>query len=66
MNTTDVTRRNASSYPSMKTEIRKSDTQGRGLFAREPIRKSEIISVRGGHIMTREMETEIEKPDGSN
>ena len=64
MNNADVTRRNASSYRSMKTEIRKSDKQGRGLFAKEPIRKGEIVSVRGGHIMTRQMETEIEKPDG--
>ena len=63
MNNTNVAKRNASSYRSTKTEIRKSDTQGRGLFAKEPIRKGEIVSVRGGHIITRQMETEIEKPE---
>jgi SET domain-containing protein len=64
MKNTIVTKRNASSYRSIKTEVRKSDTQGRGLFAKEPIRKGEIVSVRGGHIVTRQKETEIEKPEG--
>ena len=64
MNNTKVTKRNASSYRSIKTEIRKSDTEGRGLFAKEPIRKGEIVSVRGGHIITRQMEKKIRKPDG--
>ena len=64
MNNTKVTKRNASSYRSIKTEIRKSNTEGRGLFAEEPIRKGEIVSVRGGHIITRQMEKHIEKPDG--
>jgi uncharacterized protein len=50
MNNTKVTERNASSYRSIKTEIRLSDTEGRGLFAKQPIRKGEIVSVRGGHI----------------
>jgi uncharacterized protein len=57
------TERNASSYRSIKTEIRHSDTEGRGLFAKEPIRKGEIVSVRGGHILTRQMEKKIKKPD---
>ena len=64
MNNTKVTKRNASSYRSIKTEIRESDTEGRGLFAKKPIRKGEIVSVRGGHIITRQMEKEIIKPDG--
>ena len=64
MNNTKVTERNASSYRSIKTEIRLSDTEGRGLFAKEPIRKGEIVSVRGGHIITRQMEKKIKKPDG--
>ena len=64
MNDTKVTKRNASSYRSIKTEIRKSNTEGRGLFAKDPIRKGEIVSVRGGHIITRQMEQKIEKPDG--
>lgn len=64
MNNTKVTKRNASSYRSIKTEIRISDTEGRGLFAKKPIRKGEIVSVRGGHIITRQMEKKIKKPDG--
>jgi SET domain-containing protein len=64
MDTTKVTKRNALSYRSVKTEIRISDTEGRGLFAKKPIRKGEIVSVRGGHIITRQMEEKIKKPDG--
>ena len=64
MKITEFPKRNASSYRSIKTEIRKSDTEGRGLFAKEPIRKGEIVTVRGGHIITRQMEAEIKKPDG--
>ena len=64
MNNTIVTKRNASSYRSIKTEIRISDTEGRGLFAKDPIRKGEIVSVRGGHIISRQMEKKIKKPDG--
>jgi uncharacterized protein len=64
MNNTKVTERDASSYRSIKTEIKLSDTEGRGLFAKEPIRKGEIVSVRGGHIITRQMEKKIKKPDG--
>jgi len=64
MNNTKVTKKNASSYRSIKTEIRISDTEGRGLFAKKPIRKGEIVSVRGGHIITRQMEKKIKKPDG--
>ena len=64
MEYSNVTKRNASSYRSIKTEIRKSDTEGRGLFAKEPIWKGEIVSVRGGHILSRQMASEIKKPDG--
>ena len=64
MNNTKVTKRNASSYRSVKTEIRKSNTEGRGLFAKDPICEGEIVSVRGGHILTRQMERKIGKPDG--
>jgi SET domain-containing protein len=59
-----VTKRNAASYRSIKTEVKISDTEGRGLFAMQPIRKGEIVSVRGGHIITRQMEKKITKPDG--
>ena len=64
MNNTKVTKRNASSYRSIKTEIRKSATEGRGLFAKDRIREGEIVSVRGGHILSRQMEKKIKKPDG--
>lgn len=64
MNDPKITKSNASSYRSMKTEIRISDTEGRGLFAKKPIRKGAIVSVRGGHIITRQMEEKIKKPDG--
>jgi uncharacterized protein len=64
MSHTKATSGTASSFRSLKTEIRKSNTEGRGLFAKEPIRKGEIVSVRGGHILTRQMEQVIEKPVG--
>jgi len=64
MNDTKATQRNASSYRSVKAEIRISETEGRGLFARERIAKGEIVSVRGGHIITRQVEEKIIKPDG--
>jgi SET domain-containing protein len=64
MNHTKVTTTNASSYRSIKTEIRRSHTEGRGLFAKEAIGKGEIISVRGGHILSRAMEEKITKPMG--
>jgi hypothetical protein len=54
----------ASSFRSPKTEIKTSNTEGRGLFAKERIRKGEIVSVRGGHIITRQMEAQMEKPVG--
>lgn len=38
------------SYLSPKTEVRPSPIQGRGLFAREPIARGEIVAVKGGHI----------------
>lgn len=54
----------ASSFRSAKAEIKMSNTEGRGLFAKEPISKGEIVSVRGGHIITRQMEAQMEKPTG--
>src|SRR5688500_16428554 len=64
MNHTKATKRNISSYRSIKTEIRISNMEGRGLFAKEPIHKGEIVSVRGGHIITRQMEETMKKPVG--
>ena len=39
-------------YFSPKTEKRPSNVHGRGLFAREPIPRGEIVVVKGGHVMT--------------
>jgi SET domain-containing protein len=64
MNHIKATPGNATSYRSIKTEIRESHTEGRGLFAKEPISKGEIVSVRGGHIITRQMEQTMKKPVG--
>jgi SET domain-containing protein len=33
---------------------RKSGIHGRGLFATKPIRKDEIVAIKGGHIVTRD------------
>lgn len=40
-------------YFSPKTEKRGSKIEGRGLFAREPISRGEVVVVKGGYIMTR-------------
>src|SRR5262245_44178929 len=41
------------SYRSPKTEVRPSAIGGRGLFAAAPIRRSEIVCVKGGHLLDR-------------
>ena len=41
------------SYLSPKTVIRHSSIEGNGLFARRPIRKGEIVAIKGGHILDR-------------
>ncbi len=43
------------SYLSPKTEVRESKIHGRGLFATADIAKDEIVAVKGGHIVDREM-----------
>jgi uncharacterized protein len=43
------------SYRSPKTVVKKSATQGRGLFARRPIREGEIVSIKGGRLLTRRL-----------
>jgi len=42
------------SYISPKAAVKESSIHGRGLFAIEPIRKGEIVCVKGGHIFNRE------------
>ncbi len=39
------------SYRSSKTEVRVSPIEGQGLFAVRPIRKGEVVAVKGGHIL---------------
>jgi len=39
------------SWKSPKTEVRESEKEGKGLFARENIKKGEIIFIKGGHIL---------------
>jgi len=41
------------SYRSPKTELKESSKiQGKGVFARELIKKGEIVAIKGGHILT--------------
>jgi hypothetical protein len=54
----------AASYRSPKTHVRASAAHGRGLFARRPIEAGEIVSVRGGHILTPQMLKRRRTPAG--
>ena len=42
------------SYISPKASVKESSIQGRGLFAVEPIKRGEIVCIKGGHIFNRE------------
>lgn len=42
------------SFRSSKTEVRKSGIQGKGLFAVKPIKKDEIVAIKGGRIVSSE------------
>lgn len=37
-----------------KAEVRKSDIEGTGTFAKEDIKKGEMIYIRGGHLLTKD------------
>jgi uncharacterized protein len=52
------------SYLSPKTAVKTSPIQGRGLFAIEPIRKGEIVCVKGGHIFNRQKLQEVSQSLG--
>src|SRR5688572_27536042 len=41
------------SYLSPKAQVKDSNIHGKGLFAAEPIRKGEIVCVKGGYIYDR-------------
>jgi hypothetical protein len=47
------------SYFSPKVEKRTSRIDGRGLFAKAPIRKGEVVVVKGGYVLTRHQRDEI-------
>ncbi len=47
------------SYFSPKIEKRGSQIEGRGLFARAPIAKDEVVVVKGGHVMTKTQRDEV-------
>jgi len=53
------------SYISPKAKVRKSEIEGLGLFAIKPIKKEEIVTIKGGHIMDgktlEKVEDEIEE-----
>jgi uncharacterized protein len=51
---------NRLSYISPKAIVRESKIQGRGLFAHEPIRKDEIVCVKGGHVFDRQTLREVQ------
>lgn len=42
-----------SSRLSPKVEIRDKSLNGKGIFAKEDIKKDEIVFIKGGHILTR-------------
>ena len=48
------------SFLSPKTEVRESPIQGRGLFARQPISKDEVVALKGGHIFDRRKLEELQ------
>ena len=52
------------SYFSPKTAVKDSSIQGRGLFAIEPIKKGEIVAVKGGYIFNRQTLGELSKTLG--
>ncbi len=46
-------------YRSPKIEIRTSDLEGRGVFAKTRIEKDEVVAIKAGHIITSDELTEI-------
>lgn len=56
---------NATSWADLRFEIRASSVQGQGVFAREPIRRGEVVQILGGAPVTEEqlaaiMDSELE------
>ncbi len=48
------------SYLSPKTQVQPSAIHGRGLFARAPIARGEIVCIKGGHIFNRQTLRELQ------
>jgi SET domain-containing protein len=53
------------SYLSPKTIVKESSIQGRGLFAIRPLKKGEIVAVKGGHIFNRKTLEVVQKSLGA-
>jgi len=53
------------SYRSPKTMVKESPIHGRGLFAREPIAKGEIVAIKGGYVFDLSTRHEVESRLGS-
>ncbi len=49
----------ALSHLSRKVVVKASRIHGRGLFAREPIAKGEIVCIKGGHVLDRRQVGEL-------
>ena len=56
----------ATSYRSPKVKVNRSGIEGRGLFAVEPIRKGEVVTVKGGHIIDGKTLKQNEKIIGAS
>jgi SET domain-containing protein len=52
------------SYRSPKTVVNESQIHGRGLFAREPIAKGEIVAIKGGYILDAAALRDVEQSLG--
>lgn len=52
------------SYSSPKTEVRGSQVEGVGLFAKEDIKKGEIVFIKAGHIVGLEETLKLNKDIG--
>jgi SET domain-containing protein len=48
------------SYRSPKTVVKESPIHGRGLFAAADISKNEIVAVKGGHIIARDLLVQLQ------
>lgn len=51
-------------YRSPKTEVRQSPIHAKGLFATRAIAKGEIVAAKGGHVLTKQAWTALERDLG--